>query len=337
MSKLHFGKRFVASLWCTVVPVQWIESARERARNWDKAKKEEAWKEKEEKTGGKGKKRRSLNECVEKRAGIETDTPHHTTVETLTSPLSLFPPCHHSFSPSLFPSLHLLCHCTWPLHVLSLHFLSFTPFLSFAHHFSFFSVCTILPSSSSLPSFFLRLNSPLSSLCLPQSVSSLRIWQRFHLFWHPRLLPLSLSADFFLFTASRSSLNLFFFSTHILRFSPLQMLKCPFYRLSLSLTIRGGLTASPSWPSMSGPRLGRESQDHRVTLQKKKKILEGSDTAAIWQSTEGTAPHTQAGETQHCLPTDTQCEGMDCVPCGRWACPPLISFPWRIDIIHKAE
>ena len=71
--------------------------------------------------------------------------------------------------------------------------------------------------------------------------------------------------------------------------------------------------------------------------KKKKKILEGSDTAAIWQSIEGTAPHTQTGETQHCLPTDTQCEGMDCVPCGRWACPPLISFPWRIDIIHKAD
>lgn len=297
MSKLHFGKRFVASLWCTVVPVQWIESARERARNWDKAKKEEAWKEKEEKTGGKGKKRRSLNECVEKRAGIETDTPHHTTVETLTSPLSLFPPCHHSFSPSLFPSLHLLCHCTWPLHVLSLHFLSFTPFLSFAHHFSFFSVCTILPSSSSLPSFFLRLNSPLSSLCLPQSVSSLRIWQRFHLFWHPRLLPLSLSADFFLFTASRSSLNLFFFSTHILRFSPLQMLKCPFYRLSLSLTIRGGLTASPSWPSMSGPRLGRESQDHRVTLQKKKNpggFWHSGHMAEHWGNS---STHTGGGDT----------------------------------------
>lgn len=68
--------------------------------------------------------KRSLNEYMEKRPGIRTDTPHHTTVETLTSGLSLPPPL-----PSLFHYFHLLCHCTWPLHFLSLHFLSFTPFI----------------------------------------------------------------------------------------------------------------------------------------------------------------------------------------------------------------
>lgn len=64
--------------------------------------------------------------------GVETDTPHHTMFETLTSLLCfIFSLCHHSFSPSLFLALHLLCYSTWPLHFLSLHFLSFTSFSLF--------------------------------------------------------------------------------------------------------------------------------------------------------------------------------------------------------------
>lgn len=211
-----------------------------------------------------------------------------------------------TLSVSPLPSLFLSLPLSFPPSALPLHLASsrsLTPFPLF-HSFSLlrssflFLFCLHHPTLLFLPAFFfLRLNSPLSSLCLPQSVSSLRIWQRFHLFWHPRLLPLSLSADFFLFTASRSSLNLFFFSTHILRFSPLQMLKCPFYRLSLSLTIRGGLTASPSWPSMSGPRLGRESQDHRVTLQKKKNpggFWHSGHMAEHWGNS---STHTGGGDT----------------------------------------
>lgn len=86
---------------------------RERGEDW-------------EKTG-------SLNECVEKRPGIGTDTPHHTTVETLTSLLSLFSPL-----PSLFLSLPL----SFPPSALPLHLassLSLTPFPLFYSLFSLLS------------------------------------------------------------------------------------------------------------------------------------------------------------------------------------------------------
>lgn len=72
----------------------------------------------------------SLNEFIEKRPGIGTDTPHHTTVETLTSPLCVSLSAITLSLPPSPPSLHLLWRCTWPLHFLSLHFLPFTPFLS---------------------------------------------------------------------------------------------------------------------------------------------------------------------------------------------------------------
>lgn len=79
----------------------------------------------------------------------------------------------------------------------------------------------------------------------------------------------------------------------------------------------GSLSVSLCWPCMSGPCLGTESQDHRVTLLKKN--LKGSESVAIWQSIERTAPCAQTGTHN----TDTQCEGMDCVPRGWWTRPPL--------------
>lgn len=152
-------------MYSHVSEVNWICKRKSKTLR-QRDKKGEAWKEKERRRKNTG----SLNEYVEKRPGIGTDTPHHTTVETLTSPLSLFPPCHHSFSPSLFPSFHLLCHCTWPLHFLSLHFLSFTPFspslIISLHH--------LLPPPLPLR-LSLQLNSSFSSVCLPQSVSFLNL------------------------------------------------------------------------------------------------------------------------------------------------------------------
>lgn len=102
--------------------VNWI-CKRKSKKLRQRVTKGEAWKEDREKEKKK-KNTGSLN--VEKRPGIRTDTPHHTTVKTLTSLPSLFPPAI-TLSPSYFPSFHLLCLCTWPLHFLSLHFLSFTP------------------------------------------------------------------------------------------------------------------------------------------------------------------------------------------------------------------
>lgn len=76
---------------------------------------------------------------MEKLPGIETDTPHHTVFETLTSLLCFFLLCHHSFPSSSFLSLHLLCSSTWPLHFLSLHFPSFTSFSLFNSFLFLFS------------------------------------------------------------------------------------------------------------------------------------------------------------------------------------------------------
>lgn len=61
------------------------------------------------------------------------------------------------------------------------------------------------------------------------------------------------------------------------------------------------------------------------------KFPEWTDTVAIWQRIERKALNFQTDTTQ--TPTDAQCDGTKCVLCGQWACPPLISFPWRIDII----
>lgn len=50
----------------------------------------------------------SLNEFIEKRPGIGTDTPHHTTVETLTSQLSVSLSAITLSLPPSPASLHLL-------------------------------------------------------------------------------------------------------------------------------------------------------------------------------------------------------------------------------------
>lgn len=174
--------------------VNWI-CKRKSKKLRQRAKKEDAWKEKEEKTDRKQKKKTGcLNECVEKRPGIGADTPHHTTVETLTSLLSVFPPAITlSLPPSLLPSI---CSATAP------------GFFTFSHSIS--SLLLLFPLLSSflfllcschltllLSPLFSQLNSSFSSVCLPQS-----IWQRLHLhywrFWHGCLLPLC-PCDFFVY------------------------------------------------------------------------------------------------------------------------------------------
>ena len=219
VSKLYFGKRFVASLWCTVVPVQWIESARERARNWDKAKKEEAWKEKEEKTGGKGKEK-EVFKWVCGKAGWHWNrhAPSHNGRDINFSTLSVSP------LPSLFLSLPL----SFPPSALPLHLASsrsLTPFPLF-HSFSLlrssflFLFCLHHPTLLFLPALFLFCDwIVLSLFCVSSSICLFSP----HLTAFPSLLTspsppsFSLSADFFSFySVEIISKSFLFFNTHSL-------------------------------------------------------------------------------------------------------------------------
>lgn len=187
-------------LWRTVAPVKLLNWISNGAKHWDRPKKgrlsrEET--EREDRAGGGGGRQEkpktgSLNEFIEKRPGIGTDTPHHTTVETLTSPLSVFLSAITLSLPPSPPSLHLLRRCTWPLHFLSLHFLPFTPFLSPLSSFLFLLTLPDLTLVLFLSLLFCRWI-VLFLLCVFLNLSLLP-WQRLRLcYWsllHLRFLPL---------------------------------------------------------------------------------------------------------------------------------------------------
>lgn len=110
----------------------------------------------------------SLNEFIEKRPGIGTDTPHHTTVETLTSPLCV---SLSAITLSLPPSPSALT-----LHLASsLSLTPFPPFYSFSLSSLIISLSSHFGRSHPRPlplSPFLQMNSSFSFVRLPQSVSS---------------------------------------------------------------------------------------------------------------------------------------------------------------------
>lgn len=172
-------------LWCTVGPVKWIEYSKEIARNWDEEGRKGTL-EKEKREDWQNRKR-SLNEYMEKRPGIRTDTPHHTTVETLTSELSLSPPAITlSFLPSALP-LHLASS------------LSLTPFPLF-HSFyppspisSLFPLCLHHFALLLFLSVFFCNWIVLSLLCVFLNQSLFSIWCCLSLyrwfFWQPHLHP----------------------------------------------------------------------------------------------------------------------------------------------------
>lgn len=114
----------------------------------------------------------SLNEFIEKRPGIGTDTPHHTTVETLTSPL-----CVSLSAITLSPSLSSFSPSALTLHLASsLSLTPFPPFYSFSLSSLIISLSSHFARSHPRPlplSPFLQMNSSFSFVRLPQSVSSL--------------------------------------------------------------------------------------------------------------------------------------------------------------------
>lgn len=172
------------------MPVKWTESARERARNWDKE-----WRKArlEKRTGRKKKKKEKhgVFKCRKAAWHQNRHAPSHNSQDINFSTLSV-PPRHHSLSllfsflPSALP-LHLassLSLTSFPL---------FYSFIPFSHHFSSFSVCTILSSSSSSPSFLCNWI-VLSLLCVFLNLSLFSTWQHLHLCYRSlrqlRLLPL---------------------------------------------------------------------------------------------------------------------------------------------------
>lgn len=269
--KLHSSKQFKV-LFCDVQSCQWsngIKSARESARNWDK----ERWKRKLEK-----RKRRRLGEnrvfkwvCRKAVWHWNRHAPSHNSRDiNFSTPLFSRPPSLFSSLPLSFSPSALLLHLAS-----SLSLTPFPPLLLF-----FFS----FPLLSS----FLFLFTP-SYPCNWIVLSLLNLFLLSHPTASPSLLLALLTSPFFslhLFLLQHQRLS-FLFLTHILRFSCLYR---PLFIFppSPSHHITVSVLAQREWVT-SGPT---QSQDHRVTLQK---ILEGSDTVAIWQSIEQAAPHTQTG------------------------------------------
>lgn len=233
---------------------------------------------------------------------------HHTVFETLTSLLCFFPLCHHSFYPSPFVSLHLLCHSTWPLHFLSLRFPSFTSFFLFK---SFLFLFRFPNFTRLLFLYFLLANEPF--FC-----SSSVLF--FHLYLYCYCL-LPVLADFAIHSFRLYHQICFFMC--ILCCLVLFKTNCSF---KTSFSIHSiHLHSVALFSNLDLAWVGH------VWAQSVRSFLKIPGTVAIWRSIERKALNIQT-DTTHSL-TDAQCDGIKCVLCGQWACPPLISFPWRIDII----
>lgn len=96
----------------------------------------------------------------------------------------------------------------------------------------------------------------------------------------------------------------------------------------LSVTAYYGV--HPIWPPRVRTR-GWNTHTHTNTN------LEGSDTVAIWQIIEWTAPQNSDGKTQHSLWQTPGVKEWIVSPVADRPVLPLISFPWRIDIILRAD
>lgn len=216
-----------------------------------------------------------------------------------------------------------------------------------------------------LPSFFLSLPLCISPSALPQHLASslsLTPFPLFYVFFSFQVLPLSLQISQFyppslsLFSFSKWTIFLFLFgvvfpSVSLLLLSPsclgwfcnsqfrLYHQICFFMCILCCLVLFKTNCSFKTSFSIHSIHLHSVALFSNLDLawvghvwaQSVRSFLKIPGTVAIWRSIERKALNIQT-DTTHSL-TDAQCDGIKCVLCGQWACPPLISFPWRIDII----